>query len=246
MSGPLTFVLDANLGLTVADATWARYLAEHGIIAEPSTDLAAIDRILGRHRADLGYVPAADYHGFADDPAYRGLAVATSSRTGEPTQSAVLVVRADDPARHVDDLSGATLGYVNTSCSSSWYAPALLARQQDASIEEYFRPVLVPPWQPQIDAVVDGRTRCTSVLEDVWTANPDNAGRTRIVGRVDGLCPPVVIARDDVDDALAGSVVAELVAWTPPAGSIYGPFIGYDDAYVAPFFAMLATLRPGT
>ncbi|MGD9987823.1 phosphate/phosphite/phosphonate ABC transporter substrate-binding protein [Pseudonocardia sp.] len=242
MGGSSTFVLDANLGLTVGEAPWVGFLAAAGIVAEPSTDLAAIDGELARHGADLGFVPAADYHRFADDPAYRGLAIATSSRTGEPVQSSVLVVRADDPATSTADLDGATLGYVNTSCSSSWFAPALLTRRYDRRVAEFFTPVLVPPWQPQIDAVVAGRTRATTVLEDVWAANPGNAATTRIVDRVEGLAPPVVVARDTVDDDLAAAVVDQLLAWTPPPGAIYGPFVAYDASYVAPFFAMLASL----
>ncbi|RTL64456.1 MAG: hypothetical protein EKK42_24620 [Pseudonocardiaceae bacterium] len=244
MDSTSTFVLDANLGLTVGETPWVGFLAAAGIVAEPSTDLAAIDGELARHDADLGFVPAADYHRFADDPAYRGLAIATSSRTAEPVQSAVLVVRADDPATCTADLDGATLGYVNTSCSSSWFAPALLTRQRSRRVGEFFTPVLVPPWQPQIDAVVAGGTRATMVLEDVWAAEPANASTTRIVDRVDGLAPPVVVARDTVDDELAGAVVDQLLAWTPPAGAVYGPFVAYDASFVERFFAMLASLPP--
>ncbi|MBN9111875.1 MAG: PhnD/SsuA/transferrin family substrate-binding protein [Pseudonocardia sp.] len=244
MGSSSTFVLDANLGLTVGDAPWVGFLAAAGIVAEPSTDLVAIDGELARHDADIGFVPAADYHRFADDPAYRGLAIATSSRTGEPVQPAVLVVRVDDPATTTADLEGATLGYVNTSCSSSWFAPALLTHQRGRRVGEFFTPVLVPPWQPQIDAVVDGRTRATTVLEDVWAADPRNTTTTRIVDRVNGLAPPVVVARDTVDADLAAAIVDQLLAWTPPPGAIYGPFVEWDPRFVEVFFAMLASLPP--
>jgi len=111
-------------------------------------------------------------------------------------------------------------------------------------VREFFTPVLVPPWQPQIDAVVDGRTRATTVLEDVWAADPRNTTTTRIVDRVNGLAPPVVVARDTVDADLAAAIVDQLLAWTPPPGAIYGPFVEWDPRFVEVFFAMLASLPP--
>jgi phosphonate transport system substrate-binding protein len=238
----LRFVLDENLGLRVADAPWADFLAHAGIAAEPSVDLVAIDRAIGAHRVDLAFIPAADYHRFSTDPGYRGLAIATSARTGQPVQASVLVVRHTDPASTLEDLIGSSLGYVNASCSSSYFAPALLAARHGRRLNECFSLVLTPPWQAQIDAVIAGEARATMVLEDIWLATPGNAERTRIVDRVDGLAPPVVLARADLDPALADAVLAELLSWRPPAGAVYGPFIPFDEAYVAPFFQLLAAL----
>ncbi len=240
--GTAVFVLDSNLGLAVHEPHWADVLRRLRIEARASTDLVDIDRTLAEHRADLAFVPAADYHAFATDPHYRGLAVATSRRTGRPDQDAVLVVARDDPARSVDDLVGATLGYVNTSCSSSYFAPALLTHRDGRRLRDTFDLVLVPAWQPQIDAVVSGRVRATMVLDDVWSALPANDDRTRVIGRVEGLVPPVVIARSDLDPRTVDALVAELLAWVPPAGATYGPFVAFEPSYFERFFGMLTGL----
>lgn len=234
-----SFVLDGNLGLPVHEPGWAAVLARLGITAESSSDLVAIDREVAAHRADLAFIPAADHHRFRADPYWVGLAMATSVRTGLPVQSSVLVVAADDPARTVDDLVGTSLGYVNASCSSSYFAPALLAARHGRRFTEHFALVLTPPWQAQIDAVLDSTARATMVLEDVWAATPANADRTRIVDRIDGLAPPVVLARADLDATVRDPLLAELLAWQPPPGAIYGPFVRFDDAAVAPFYALL-------
>jgi hypothetical protein len=177
-----SFVLDGNLGLPVHDPGWAAVLAGLGITAESSSDLVAIDRQVADHRADLAFIPAADYHGFRADPYYTALAMATSTRTGLPVQSSVLVVATEDPARAM-------------------------------------------------------------VLEDVWAATPANAECTRIVDRVDGLAPPVVLARADLDAAVRDPLLAELLAWRPPPGATYGPFWAFDAGAVAPFFALLDGLQ---
>ncbi|MHA6785209.1 PhnD/SsuA/transferrin family substrate-binding protein [Pseudonocardia saturnea] len=97
---------------------------------------------------------------------------ATSARSGRPEQSSLLIVRSDDPAAGLDDLAGARLGYVNASCSSSWFAPAILAAGRGRRLADQFTLVPTPPWQAQIDAVVSGEVRATTVLEDVWLSSP--------------------------------------------------------------------------
>jgi ABC-type phosphate/phosphonate transport system substrate-binding protein len=241
--GGTSFVLDGNLGLPVHEPDWAALLDRLGITTESSSDLVAIDRQVADHSADLAFIPAADYHGFRADPYYAGLAMATSARSGLPVQSSVLVVAAEDPARTVNDLLGASLGYVNASCSSSYFAPALLAARHGRRLTGQFTLVLTPPWQAQIDAVLDGSARATMVLEDVWAAIPANADRTRIVDRVDGLAPPVVLARADLDAAVREPLLAELLAWRPRPGATYGPFVPFDAAAVTPFFALLDGLE---
>ncbi|WP_433502426.1 hypothetical protein ACQP04_21890 [Pseudonocardia halophobica] len=37
----------------------------------------------------------------------------------------------------------------------------------------------------------------------------------------------------------APALLAALLAWPPPSGAIYGPFVPFDDAAVAPFYALL-------
>ncbi|KUI46448.1 hypothetical protein AU198_02255 [Mycobacterium sp. GA-1199] len=183
----LSFVVDQNLGLPACDQPWTTLLATAGITATESTDLAGIDRALAQHQPDIAYVPAPSLHRLlrSGDHHYRGLAIATSKFTGEPRQTSVLVVRRDDPATGLDDLAGAQCGYINASCTSSYFAPAILFTRQPPM--EF---VAVPPWQGQVDAVVAGRVRppvilvsesldkasCATLLDALITWIPDWKG----------------------------------------------------------------------
>lgn len=71
----------------------------------------------------------------------------------------------------------------------------------------------------------------------MWLSS--DAERTRIVARVDGLVPPVVIARTGLERAPVEGLLSELLAWTPPPGAVYGRFVPYRDADVRPFFDVL-------
>lgn len=53
---------------------------------------------------------------------------------------------------------------------------------------------------------------------------------------------PTVIARSDLDPRIVDALLAELLAWVPPAGATYGPFIAFEASYFERFFAMLTEL----
>lgn len=99
----------------------------------------------------------------------------------------VLVVRADDPAVGIDDLRGASLGYINTSCSSSYFCPAIVLNERGANLADFFDLRSTAPWQGQIHAVTSGAVRATMVVEDVWRTTPANGSDTKIIGRYDPL-----------------------------------------------------------
>lgn len=234
----LSFVVDQNLGLPTCVEPWTTIFTQAGIAARESTDLAGIDRALAEHQPDLAYVPAASLHRLLRSGAqhYRGLAIATSKFTGDPRQTSVLVVRSDDPASSVADLAGAQCGYINSSCTSSYFAPAILLTAQGKSWSEFLKFVPVPAWQGQIDAVVSGRVRATMVLEDVWKTTPENASMTRIVARYDNCRPPVVLARQDLDKSVCTTLLDALLSWVPDWNGVYGAFKPFYYADVHGFF----------
>ena len=186
------FLLDANLGLPVDEMPWSSLLSAVGIRAVSTTDLVHLDFTMARHEPDISYFPIADFHRIvaSGDNHYRGLAIATSKFTGTTNLPSVLVVRKDDPATHLDDLAGATYGYINKSCSSSYFPPAILLAKQGKKLDEFLEIVPTAPWQGQIDAVVsnkglgDNRRKCPC-HEDHWplrqrhTAFGGGAARSR-------------------------------------------------------------------
>lgn len=213
--------MDQNLGLPACDEPWKSILTAAGV---------------AEHQPDLAYVPAADFHQLVRrrDEHCRGLAIATSKLTGDPRQTSLLVVRADDPAAGLNDLAGA--GYVNTSCTSSYLAPAILVARQGKTLGEFTHFVPVPAWQGQIDAVVCGHVRATMVLEDVWQTTPENTQTTKIIGQYENRKPPVVIARKGLDEGTYGTLLDVLVAWAPDWDGVYGALKPFYHADVHPFF----------
>ncbi len=248
---PLHFLLDTNLGLTVGAKPWPEILSEAGISTEETVDLEAMDARMDRHEPDIAYMPSADFLRMLGkgDTTYQGLAIATSKVTGQPKLRALLVVRKDDEAESLDDLKGANLGYINKSCSSSYFPPAILLGRQGKVLGDYFdlEPVLPgPTWQGLVDAVIDGRVRAAMVLEDTWRATPSNADKTKIVADYTGGVPAIVAVRDDVPAATRKTLLDALLAWMPTwDDKVYGGFKPYLYADVHAFLHDLKGLPAG-
>jgi phosphonate transport system substrate-binding protein len=244
--GRIRFIVDSNLGLDEKSEPWKRFFAGNGITVDSSSDMPMIDAEIAAHRADLAFIPAADYHRLISkgDWYYKGVAIAVSKYTGQPSLDSVLVVKKDDPARSLDDLAGAAYGYINKSCSSSYFPPAMLLAASGRTLDFLnLRPV--PPWQGQIDAVLSGQVRATMVLEDVWRTEPQNAERTRIIGRLADTKPPVVVAREGFDPALKSKLLGALLADMPKWRAVYGGFKPYYVADMEHWFHRLDRLPKG-
>jgi phosphonate transport system substrate-binding protein len=236
-------VLDGNLGFPHEDPAWAAFFAAHSCAVSATTNIAALTGDLRKHHPHFAFVPAASCFFLRDDPGYRGLAGALFGRAASSSLSSVLVVRRDSPRAQWQDLNGARLGYINTNCTTSYLAPALLLASEGLALAAFFDLVAVAPWQGQIDAVVAGAVDATMVLEDVWLERPENAEQTRILARRDGLPTPVFLVRADVDAGFAAELKAALLAFAPPAGHhpLCAGFTDYREDLMQRFFADLAT-----
>jgi phosphonate transport system substrate-binding protein len=148
----------------------------------------------------------------------------------------VLVVRVDDPAESLQDLQGAKYAYINKSCSSSYFPPAILLGQQGKKFDDFLDKVPTAAWQGQIDAVIAKQVRATMVPEDTWRTNPANAQTTKIVDRYDNATPALVVVRQDLDDALGKVLLDALVSWVPKWEAVYGAFRPFYYADVQSFF----------
>ncbi|BBX00254.1 hypothetical protein BST36_24085 [Mycolicibacterium moriokaense] len=147
-----------------------------------------------------------------------------------------LAARQPDTATKLEESAGTDYGYINTSCTSSYIAPAILLTRLGKTWATFLHFVAVAAWQGQFDSVVGGHVRTTMVLHDVWRSTPENAETTRVIGQYDNCKPPVVIARKDLD---------ALVAWEPDWTGIQGALKPYYYADVHPFFHDLDQLPVG-
>lgn len=243
----MEFLVDSNLGLPVNEKPWSDILAGLGVTTSLTNDLPELDRSVARHEPDIVFMPISDFHRLlaAGDTYYRGLAAVTSKLTGSSKLPSVLVVRKDDPAESISDLPGATFGYINTSCSSSYFCPAILLNRRGDDLHGFFDLRATAPWQGQIDAVIDGTVRATMVVEDIWRATPSNADTTKVIGRYDDATGAVVVVGDGVPEGLRKRLLDALVTWHPGPDALFGPFTRYRDEDVAAFFADMERLPAG-
>jgi ABC-type phosphate/phosphonate transport system substrate-binding protein len=239
-----SFLIDDNLGLHPDEKPWSEFLPRAGITTSTTTDLPELDRSVAAHEPDIVFMPIADFHRVwaTGDRYYRGFAIVTSKFTGGTALPSVLVVRKDDPATGIADLVGASFGYINRSCTSSYFALAILLQRMGRSLDDVGTLRPTPPWQGQIDAVVSGDVRATFVLEDVWKSTPANAETTKIIGRYDDATGAVIVVRDGLDENLLHTLLDAFVGWQPKPEAIFGGFKPFADSDVAGFFADLDQL----
>ena len=221
----LKFVLNSNLGLAVDKKPWSVILPAAGIVAEPTMNLESVARIPANHQADIAHILAEDFHriGRKGDRHYRGLTIATSKFTGQPTQRSLPVVRRDDPATGLRDLQKVKYGYIKKSCSSSYFPSAVLLKKQGIMLADFLDLTPVRPFQCQIDAVVDGPVRATMVLEDVWKSTPKSAEQTKIIGQFDHRKPPIIAVRTSPDKSTRELLLDALVGWALEWGTSTAP-----------------------
>jgi phosphonate transport system substrate-binding protein len=74
------------------------------------------------------------------------------------------------------------------------------------------------------------------VLEDVWRTTPDNADRTKIIGRYDSCKPPIVVARMRQDEGTCRTLLDALISWMPDWSGVYGGLKPFYYADVHGFF----------
>jgi phosphonate transport system substrate-binding protein len=239
-----SFLIDDNLGLHPDEKPWSEFLPRAGITTITTTDLPELDRSVAAHEPDIVFMPIADFHRVraTGDRYYRGFAIVTSKFTGGTALPSVLVVRNDDPATGLADLAGASFGYINRSCTSSYFALAILLQRNGFSLDGFATLRPTPPWQGQIDAVVSGDVRATIVLEDVWKSTPANAETTKIIGRYDNATGAVIVVRDGLGESFLHTLLDALVAWQPKPEAIFGGFKPFADSDVTRFFADLDQL----
>jgi ABC transporter, phosphonate, periplasmic substrate-binding protein len=109
---------------------------------------------------------------------------------------------------------------------TSYFSTSILLARDGLALNDFFDAFAVPPWQGQIDAVVDGQIDATMVYEDVWLPRPSNAAETRVIARLDDLPTPLVIALTGLDAAFTSKLTTALIAYEPkPApGMLYAGF----------------------
>ncbi len=242
------FLIDTNLPIGTDDEAVVAVLRKFDVEIEGTTDLPSIGRKIAAHEPDIAYIPSADWNRSLrrGDRYYQGLVIPTSKVSGLTDLPSVLVVRKEDAAESLMDLDGASYGYINKSCTSSYFPPAVMLNERGIQFDRFLSMKPVKGWQGQVDAVISGEVRSTMLPEDVWTTTPANADTTKIIDRYDDGKPAIVVVRHDLEPELRTALTEALVRWVPPWSSVYGCFRPFFYADVHFFFHELEKLPAGT
>jgi ABC-type phosphate/phosphonate transport system substrate-binding protein len=240
----LTFLLNKNLGFPATEEPWKSFLSAEGITADVTTDVTTMNQALAEGAPDVAYVTGAGYCVMMrnGNQHYRGLVIATSKFTGQPAQCSLLVVRQDDPAKSLNDLEGSEYGYINRSCSSSFFPPAILLNQKGKKLDTFFKLKQVPGWQERVDAVVAKSIRATMILEDVWKMTPSNKEHLKIIGEYSRCVPAILIVRKGLASDVVKDLREHLLGFVPNWTNVYGAFRPYYFADVQTFYHQVGLL----
>lgn len=241
----LTAGFDANLEFPCAAPPWHAFVQATNCAVTSYRDLDVLTTALADQIFGFSYLPSANCF-FLQKAPYLGLASALTSKTRRPVQSSVLIVSAKSTVTSWQELRGKRLGYINTFCTTSYFAPAILLSHSGYRLTQFFDAFPVSPWQGQIDAVVAGTIDTTMVYEDVWLSTPSNAQSTKVIARMDGLpTPPVIVHKSIGPDTTARLKAALRAIECDSSASLYAGFTDYQDASMQQFFADLSAL-PGS
>lgn len=236
--GEKIFAHDINLGFPVDHPDWADFFREHGWHTAGTDDMGKLTAILKAHTAAASFLPAANYFYVRNDPVYAGLASGLAMRTGATTVSSVLIVPKASAATSITDLKGARLGYINTYCTTSYFAPAILLSEHAIPFDGFFAAKPAGAWQHQIDSMLAGKVDATMVEEGIWLDTPANQELTKIIGRVDGLPGPLIVLARNVEPAFASAFLAKLLATkTAKPNQPFAGYTPYCAEVVQNFFA---------
>jgi ABC-type phosphate/phosphonate transport system substrate-binding protein len=226
----LSFAHDINLNFPAFDPSWGDFFGESQCRARAYFDLKRLTDDLFAGTPTAAYLPAANDYFLRDDKCYRGIASALTGK-GAQTMRSVLVVSQTNPITSLDELKGKRLGRINGYCTSSYFAAAIFLQRHGYCIKDFFAEIRdVGAWQKQIDAVVAGTVDVTMVDADSWASLPENATTTRVLGEVDQLPTPIVIARTDAPVSFVDDLKQHLLSEPRNEDELFSGFVDYDEA----------------
>ncbi len=240
MTASFTFAHDANFNFPADDPAWREFFEAHSVELSGYYDMAKLTEDLKAHSATVSYLPAANYYHLRHDPFYRPIANARYAADGSTRMTALLVVSKASGVTTLEQLRGRRLAYVHPYCTTSYFAPVLFLAEHGDSIRDFFAELVeVPAWQPQIDAVLEGKAEATFVQENVWLARPENDEQTLVIGRQENLPSPVVIAAAGADEAFVAQFSELLLSHRPELTptTLFDGFVPYEHDQVQQFLA---------
>jgi ABC-type phosphate/phosphonate transport system substrate-binding protein len=235
-----TFAFDVNFRFDVDDPPWRAFFERHGLQPVAYDDMGKLTHALRASVQTVSYLPAANYFYVRDMPAYEPFASAVYAAENTTSLTSLLVVRASSGVTDVEQLRGARLGIAHEYCTTSYFSPAMVAREHGSSIDQFFGELVhVGPYELQVDALIAGQVDATMVQEDVWRKHARYAKLTRVIARKDDLPTPVMLIDRRARPELRHELHDVACSHRPPTGpdTLFSGFVDFKRAQVEAFFA---------
>jgi phosphonate transport system substrate-binding protein len=145
----------------------------------------------------------------------RGLGVvplATTVAHGSSSYAAYIVARRGNGVRAVEDLRGRRVAFVDRFSTSGYLLPLALLERRGLKPDRDFALTLAGSHPAALALVRDGGADAAAVASDILIGNSGLAGPLRVIAKAGRIPYDVVVARRDLDPALAARVRAALLA----------------------------------
>ena len=237
----MKFIHDTNLGFPIEQADWQSIFIQGSCDVFGYNNVGQLSKELEEDINLFAYIPVACLYSERKVQDIRGLVQATTGGSGAATTSSLLVVRRRGNINELADLRGKIYGRINEYCTSSYFAPAIHLNENGFHFQDFFEEVIDVPvhpgnWQNQIDQVIKGGIDATMVDEGTWLSSPNNAVHTKVIGRMDGLPGPIIVAKSIENTKFLDLFKDALIKSKRDVSVMFSGFSEYDGSIVDTFF----------
>lgn len=232
------FAYDYYLGFPLSDPKLQEFFSHNHIILQPYYNMDIMVKDLQAHRITAAFLPAATLEYLKDIKDYQGIASSTVGKDRQLFLTSYLIVNKSSSIIQIEQLQNKKIAYINTSCTTSYFAPRIFFDQHDKLYNGFFsQQVKVDGFYQQIPSLIAGTADATMVWDKIWLQDPKNAQTTRIIGKISGMPTPVVILNMTTDAALEKPLLEVLEAYKPTSKSkwLFSGFSTYQGKLVQVF-----------
>ncbi len=236
------FGYDYYLGFPLTDPKLKEFFSQNHITLQPYYNMDIMVKDLQAHRITGAFLPAATLEYLKDVKDYQGIASSTVGKDKQLFLTSYLIVNKSSSITQIEQLQNKKIAYINTSCTTSYFAPRIFFDQHDKLYNGFFsQQVKVNGFYQQVPSLIIGTADTTMIWDKIWLQDPKNAQTTRIIGKISGMPTPVVILNMTTDAALEKPLLQALEAYKPTDKSkwLFSGFSTYQSRLVQNFLSQI-------
>jgi phosphonate transport system substrate-binding protein len=244
MNNQFVFAHDTNLGFPVDTPQWQSFFQRHQIKV---AGYECMDKMVADTQKDIPTIAFLPVGGafYLNDSEYQSIVSATVGTKCSTQMTSYLVVKKDSEVNSLEQLKNKTLSYINLSCTTSYFAPALLLAEKGYTLNNFFKELIpVDGFAALLESVVSGKADSTMIWQRVWQEHPELAAQVNIIDELANLPTPIIIIKKEVDESLKQGFLQELLA-SPPMKGLFSGFVPYQKEQTELFLDKLRKLELG-